>query len=114
MSIKAFETLDCASKVRIHYLLAQPLDSGFLARFEGASLRIEAFSKIVAGAKDHFTLEWAGAARATGVIGERKIVVTFGKVDLTRPVQTIAQFEQRLARLAQDTVVYHKGRDGIV
>jgi len=114
MAIHAHETLDCASKVRIHYLLTQPITLQQLQIFPPETLSVQAFSKQVKGAKDHFTISLNLNTRVTGVIGEMKIITTFGKTTQHRPVNDIQQFEALLMQLDPQEIVYHKHREAVV
>lgn len=95
--VRAVRTLDCANKVRIHYLLAQPITRRFLARFRDATVDVQDFSKRVAGAKDHFAVNLGNRVRASGVLGEAKMVVTYGKDSAQAADDDIREFERRLA-----------------
>lgn len=95
--VQAVRTLDCANKVRIHYLLAQPLTSEFFGSFPEATIEVQEFSKCVAGAKDHFSITVSNRFRAAGVMGEPRMVVTFGKLGDVSADASIEEFEQRLA-----------------
>lgn len=83
MKVLAFETLDCASKLRIHYLLPRALEvelcQGLAARDERLLLDVQAFSLLVAGAKDHVTVRRPHDLRVAGVLGEPRLVATYGK-----------------------------------
>lgn len=114
MTIHAYETLDCASKVRIHYLLAQPLSARVLSLFPADSIEIQAFSQMVAGAKDHVTIRLGDSVRATGVLGETKLVVTYGKVRGDRPETEINHFESLLCGLDGDMIERQSCRQGVV
>jgi hypothetical protein len=89
------ETLDCAHRVRRHYFLPHPLSASLSVHFPEAEVCLQEFSRFVAGAKDH--LSWtAPSFRAAGVVGEERLVVTFGKVAGLRPTEEMAHFEARL------------------
>jgi len=83
VGVLAFETLDCASKLRIHYLLPSPLQVGLCralsARDERLLLDVQAFSQHVAGAKDHVTVRRPHDLRVAGVLGEPRLVATYAK-----------------------------------
>lgn len=83
MRVLALETLDCASKLRIHYLLPVPLSlelcEALAARDERLRLEVQAFSEHVVGAKDHATVRRAHDLRAAGVLGEPRLVATYAK-----------------------------------
>lgn len=79
MGTRAFRTLDCAHKVRVRYYLPLEIDRLFLAQLPGTEVEIQEFSKMVEGAKDHFRVGQGRTWSATGVIGERLLVVTYGK-----------------------------------
>lgn len=93
----AFETLDCASKVRIHYRLPRPLAREWLSALPG-TLEVQEFSRFARGARDHATLSEPGRWHAGGVLGDPQLVVTYGKQNRERPVEAIALFEAELAR----------------
>ena len=92
-------TLDCASKVRIHYLLPEPLPDVFRELFPGAEVRVDAFSRLVRGARDHFAVSRPGVFHASGVVGEPRLVVTYGKPGGAPPVQAIEEIEGALTGL---------------
>lgn len=96
MPTRAFEVLDCASKVRIHYLVEAPLSGQLFQLFPDAEVTVEEFSRRVAGAKDHFTIVGGGRFRAAGVMGGDRLVVTYAKAGAARPEDAIAAFEARL------------------
>jgi hypothetical protein len=77
--VHACTTLDCASKLRVHYILPRPLSHAFLSLFAESEVSIQAFSRHVPGARDHFTVVQRGAMRAAGALGDNKLVVTYGK-----------------------------------
>ena len=43
--IRAFRTLDCASKVRVHYLLPAAVTRAVLGLFPGAEVVVQEFSR---------------------------------------------------------------------
>ncbi len=106
MGVKAVRTLDCAAKVRIHYILPCPIERQWVTIFSGATVEIHEFSKITKGAQDMFAMKFAQNYRAAGVLGERKITVTFGKLGERRVWEgLIDDFEQRLeSALAEPTL----------
>lgn len=106
MLIKAFQTLDCANKVRIHYLLAQPISNQLFEHFPSADISIQAFSKQLEGAKDHFTLTIGTRVRATGIIGELKLVVTYAKAKQQKSSEDIEYFERCLCEAGYDRIEY--------
>ena len=79
MSTRAFRTLDCAQKVRVRYYLPRDIDRAFLEALPCAKIEIEEFSKLVVGAKDLFRAASGQQWNASGVLGERQMVITFGK-----------------------------------
>lgn len=104
--IRAYETLDCASKVRVHYLLPVAVTPELLARIPDAQVSVQEFSKLAKGAKDHFTLLREGRVRAAGVLGENRLVVTYGKLLEQRPVEEIATFEAQLVECGLGPIEY--------
>ena len=114
MTIHAYETLDCASKVRVHYLLAQPVSLQSLSVFPEDSIEVSEFSRQVQGAKDHFTVTLGSSVRAAGGVGECKMVVTYGKTSRERPVDEIRDFEARLRSLDGEGIEYHRRREDVV
>ncbi|HBP20052.1 MAG TPA: hypothetical protein DEA08_19970 [Planctomycetes bacterium] len=101
MQVLAFETLDCASKLRIHYLLPLELELGLCealaARDERLLLDVQAFSKLVAGAKDHVTVRRPHDLRVAGVLGEPRLVATYAKGERMDPQGAQALVEGFLA-----------------
>src|SRR5262245_29360814 len=79
--IRACTTLDCANKLRVHYILPRVLSHAFLSLFPEAEVTVQAFSTHVPGARDHFTIVARGAMRAAGALGDNRLVVTYGKTD---------------------------------
>jgi hypothetical protein len=75
----AFTTLDCAYKLRIHYVLPTAITESFLSHFPEHSATVHRFSSFVRGAKDHFTLVREGRVHISGVFGDTKLVVTYSK-----------------------------------
>jgi len=102
---RAVHTLDCATKLRIHYLLPSPLPDAFRARFPGARVTLDAFSRLVAGARDHFTVSRPAVFHASGVVGEARLVVTYGKPNGDPPVEAVAEVEAVLVALGLGPVV---------
>ncbi len=95
--VLALETLDCARKIRIHYHLSGVVGEKELESFPGVKVDVQRFSERVAGAKDHFTLIRSDELRAAGVLGEDRIVATYGKTGGARPDGTIRAFERAIA-----------------
>ena len=95
--VLAFETLDCASKVRIHYRLSRRLEREWLSALPG-QLEVQEFSRMARGARDHLTLIEPDRWHAGGVVGDAHMVVTYGKQNRERPVEAIARFEAELAQ----------------
>lgn len=106
---RAIHTLDCATKLRIHYLLPAPLPDAFRTSFPGAKVTVDAFSRLVAGAKDHFSVSRPGLFRASGVVGEARLVVTYGKPTGENPVEAVAEVESALVALGLGPVVPVRG-----
>ena len=107
--IRAFRTLDCARKVRIHYLLPEPLSGPLLERVVEANITRKEFSRMVAGAKDHLSYtherpQW----HAAGVDGENKLVVTFGKLGEESAEGEIGRFERRLSAACGASIEEHR------
>jgi hypothetical protein len=98
LTIVALETLDCAHKVRVHYLLPQPLTPDLTQAFPEAEVRLDAFSRLVAGARDHLAFVSEGHYHAAGVIGSQRLVVTYGKPLASRPQATIDAVEAALCQ----------------
>ncbi|MEE9386295.1 MAG: hypothetical protein V3V08_23020 [Nannocystaceae bacterium] len=98
MLIYATRTLDCASKTRIHYRMPEPLCERILDIFPEAEVVVNRFSKRVAGARDHFVLSRTGGYHIAGILGDVRIVATFGKTarDGDACEHTIARFESAL------------------
>jgi hypothetical protein len=103
---RAFKTLDCAKKVRVHYQLPRAIDEAFLALFPTAWVTVQPFSRFVAGARDHVTVADGDRFRAAGVIGEPRLVVTYGKTAWDWSPEEIAEFEARLCRAGFGAVTY--------
>ncbi len=94
--ILALERKDCASKKRIIYHLPEPLDAEFLRLFHRAEIRIDRFSEILSGARDHFSITFANMAFATGVIGEKSLVFTVWEPHLQEAREIIDSVERVL------------------
>lgn len=97
VAILAVETLDCAHKLRVHYVLPDPLAQALCARFPDADVRVDAFSQLVQGAKDHLRFGRKHAFEAAGVLGETRLVVTYGKPLAARPTETVEAVEAALS-----------------
>ena len=93
--VQAYKTLDCASKVRIHYHLPRPVTTDLLELFQDATVAIQRFSQYSPAAKDHFTIAAGTRLYAAGVLGETRVVATFGKSHEAWP-EEIDGFERRL------------------
>jgi hypothetical protein len=106
MRSRAYKTLDCAKRVRIHYQLPRPLDVSFAALFPDAEVVVQPFSRFVKGAKDHLTITRGDRFRAAGVIGEPRLVVTYGKTAWQWSPDEIAAFEAILEGGGYGEVVY--------
>ena len=95
--------------MRIRYLLPREIVADELSGvFPELLLDVQAFSQLVAGAKDHLTLTQGQTLRAAGVIGGAELVVTFGKPSGDRPCEQIAAFEAAL-EAEYGLLVYPKG-----
>ncbi|TPV95973.1 MAG: hypothetical protein B7733_07195 [Myxococcales bacterium FL481] len=92
-AVRAVRTLDCASKLRIHYFAACGVGRSFLAQFPPDLVVVHAFSKRVQGARDHFVVDRPDV-HISGVIGGNRIVVTFRKTAATE--HDVAAFESQL------------------
>lgn len=79
MCTRAVRTLDCARKVRVHYFLPRPICRELLEGLPATTLRLDEFSRTVQGAKDHFRVSAGSRWSATGVIGDSRLIVTYGK-----------------------------------
>lgn len=99
-AVQGFRTLDCASKVRVHYLLPRALDEAFVEAFAGDDVTWRRFSELVAGAKDQFEIRRGSELRVAGVVGDARLTATFGKSNGAAQAEAIvAGFEQVLAGL---------------
>ncbi len=96
MIVRAFQTLDCANKVRVHYRFEGALSKSLFGLFPDASIVVNEFSRFVATARDHFTISRDGRFHAGGVLGEHQLVVTYGKIASAWPGEEIAEFERKL------------------
>jgi hypothetical protein len=103
---RAWKTLDCANKVRVHYQLPRAIDDEFLKLFPSAWVTVQPFSRLVSGAKDHVTIADSNRFRAAGVMGEPHLVVTYGKTAWEWSPAEITAFEARLARAGFGEVTY--------
>src|SRR5262245_36161808 len=104
--IKAYRTLDCARKVRVHYHLPAPLTEAFFAHFPEAKVSVQRFSASVVGAKDHFTIVQEARLYVAGVLGESRLVVTYGKSAWQWSPREIDAFESRLTAAGFGPVEY--------
>ena len=107
--IKAYKTLDCAKKVRVHYLLPRWLDESFAELFPDAQVTVQRFSRFVNGAKDHLTVTCDDRFRAAGVLGASRLVVTYGKTAWQWSPAEIVAFEARLCDAGYGEVRYADG-----
>jgi hypothetical protein len=112
--VRAFKTLDCAKKVRIHYLLDAPLSPDFLQLFPDAECSIQRFSSFVVGARDHFTVVKQNRLHVAGVMGEARLVATFGKSAWQWSPAEIDEFEARLVAAGFGELVRHASRSEVI
>jgi hypothetical protein len=110
--IRAFQTLDCANKVRVHYRFEGALSKALFACFSDAAISVNEFSRFVASARDHFTITREGRFHAGGILGDNLMVVTYGKIASAWPGEEIAEFEARLREAGYGRVEYGRGGDG--
>jgi hypothetical protein len=104
--IRAFQTLDCANKVRVHYRFEGALSKAIFGAFSDATVEVNEFSRFVSTARDHFTMSRDGRFHAGGVLGENVMVVTYGKIASAWPGEEIAEFESRLREAGYGRVEY--------
>jgi hypothetical protein len=100
--------------VRVHYLLPTALREDFLLLFPAEQVRVQRFSQMVAGAKDHFTVTHEDRLYVAGVLGENKLVVTFGKSAWQWSPAEIVAFEAVLERAGFGPVEYRHQRREVV
>lgn len=108
-NIIAIEGKDCATKIRIHYVLPVEVTRDIVSSLQFSRIEYNEFSKIVSGAKDHFKAAKSSDYWVTGVIGEAILVVTYGKLFGEKPSQEIKKFEQILSQFFQATIQYQVG-----
>ncbi|MBI4396339.1 MAG: hypothetical protein HY548_04530 [Elusimicrobia bacterium] len=108
MTIQAYQTYDCFWKVRILYRLPQPLTREFLSLLPDAKATVLEFSKMVASALDHLTLEIKDEFYLTGALGGRDLMVTFGKTDGRWPQAEIDRFEAALRQGGFGIIEHHE------
>lgn len=97
MGIVGRRSADCIHHLRIRYHLPEPLDESLAALFPTASVRLNAFSRFVAGARDHLILAIAGHWRATGVVGDPEWTVVYYKTADHALEADVAAVEARLS-----------------
>jgi len=94
----------CVSRVRMRYLLPAPVNQSFLQLFPSSQVVINAFSRMVPGAKDHFTIN-NGSLHISGVIGESRLSVTYARRDEAL-VSALCELENFLTRAGFGHVTY--------
>lgn len=75
--VRAVPTLDCARKLRIHYLLPRPLTHAWVERLADLDVTLRDFSHFVAGGKQHVEIRSGEDLFASGVIGRCRMVATY-------------------------------------
>ncbi len=85
----------------------QPVTTELLQHFPDTVIDVQAFSQRVAGAMDHVTLTIGDRVRATAVMGEAKLVVTYAKTDEQTAIDDIRTFEVQLIGADDIRIEYH-------
>ncbi len=101
---------DCATKLRLRYLLPQPVDLGFLQGIPEGQLQIHEFSKFVAGALDHFKLLVADEYLVTGSLGGRVLEITYWKERDSVADRSLRMVEKIFEAAGMGSVKYVKRR----
>jgi hypothetical protein len=96
--VLATRTLDCANRLRVHYRLSAALELAFLELHFPGLVRVEPFSKFVAGAHDHASVHTPRVLHLAGALGERRLVVTYGKGGDEAHHQVVERIEALLTR----------------
>lgn len=96
--VRAVRTLDCARKLRVHYLLPRAVDDAWLESLGDVDVRVTDFSRYVAGAKKQFELRLGDDLYASGVVGQSRIVATFGKLGRTAHENLVHVFDALLVQ----------------
>lgn len=104
---RAFRTLDCAQKVRVHYYLSHELKRDFLALFPEAEVKLNEFSRTVEGARDHFSILVEGHFHVSGSLEGDSLIATFGRIGGEPPEAEIAAFEELLRTAGFGECVHH-------
>ncbi|MCR4318256.1 MAG: hypothetical protein NUW37_18085 [Planctomycetes bacterium] len=80
--IRAYKTLDCDTKLRVHYHFPFEITRVWFDSLSLENVRAEIgeFSKFVPGAKDHLKFSRGRILSAGGVLGENRLMVTYSKV----------------------------------
>ena len=103
--IVSVTSLDCAHKLRRHYLLPAELGETFLSVLPPEKLKINRFSQRCSGARDHFVLDEPGHYHISGVLGGDRLVVTYGKPGGSVDPSLIEMIEALLTRVFQAELV---------
>lgn len=94
--VRAFEGRDCAARARVCYVVGRPLEIDDAAFLPDGHVTLTPFSAWSRGARDHVRVTVGGALDASFVVGEREIVIAYGKVAGLRPAALIAAVEARV------------------
>lgn len=86
---------DCLRKIKIFYYLDKCIESCFWSSFEQKQVTIRDFGKYVKNAKSQFVIVERNCFHATGVVGEKLIIVTYEKS------KAFLKERQKLERLLQ-------------
>lgn len=78
--VRATVERDCAFRLRIAYRLPRPASLEELDEVIEGEVRLDAFSRLVPGARDLFRFMISDVSLATGSVGGAELVVSYGKL----------------------------------
>lgn len=88
---------DCLRHLRVCYYLDVPLKRELFELFPGDEITVNEFSRHVADACDQFTIVRPGLFHAAGVIDQRLLIVTYGKIGTEERDGIVRELEEKLA-----------------
>jgi hypothetical protein len=90
---------DCAARLRVVYEAPRPLTVADAAMLPEADVRVSEFSALVDGARDHVQLRVGAGLTASYVVGDRELLVVYGKLGGAVPRALVEHMEERLGAM---------------
>lgn len=97
--VHAAVTRDCAHRLRVAYVLPRAVAFDDLAGIIAEPPLIDEFSKIVDGALDHFRFRVSDHSLASGIVGGRSLVLTYGRLSRAADVGDRVRVERFLGEI---------------